>query len=445
MQEDDKPFHDSVLAQLQRSASKLPGQRMIATRIRSGYWKPAAILLGIVGIAAVLIATRKSDAVDVLAAPATYRDLNQQVTTNGTVLPVNEFQARAFWPGIIDKVYVELGDKVKAGQLLVSMKDPFAVSRMTAAKAALEGWRLSEENIRKGGSQSERVDLSGKLEQAQLAQQKASKDLTALKDLQQKGAASDAEVNAAAQKLKSTSATLQNLQEKSTDSYSAADLKNATSHVADAQANVDSAKVQFNNANIASPMAGTVYSIKVVPYDWVPVGTDLIRVADLNQVEIRAYFDEPEIGNLAAGQPVTITWDGKPDRIWHGHIKQAPIAATALGPRSVGECIIAVDDAKEDLLPNTNVIVTVTIRQHDHALTVPRAALHTDGPKNFVFCVVDGRVKRTEVDTGIVNLDRAEITRGLTENSAVVLNALDNSRDLRDGLPISSVQTAPLR
>lgn len=422
---------------------RFAGRRMISTRIRPGYWKLASIVLGVVVIAAILIATRKSDAVDVWAAHAAYSDLSQQVTTNGSVFPVNEFQARAFWPGIIDKVDVELGQKVKPGQLLVSMKDPFAVSRMTAANAALEGWRLSEENIRNGGSQEDRIALRGKLEQAQLAQANAAKDLNVLQQLQQKGAASEAEVNAAAEKLKSANATLQNLKEKSTDSYSAADLRNATSHVADAQANVDSAKVQFNNANIASPMAGTVYSINVVAYDWVPVGTDLIRVADLNEVEIRAYFDEPEIGNLASGQPVSITWDGKPGRTWRGHIKQAPIAATALGPRSVGECIIAVDDAKEDLLPNTNVIVTVTILQHNHVLTVPRAALHTDGPKNFVFCAEDGRVKKTEVDTGIVNLDRAEITRGLTENAVVVLNAVDNNRDLRDGLPISSVQVSP--
>ena len=416
---------------------------MVFVRIRPGLWKLTALFLGVVAIAAVLIATRRGDSVDVWAAHATYSDLNQQVTTNGTVVPVNEFQARAFWPGIIDKVYVELGDKVKPGQLLVSMKDPFAVSRMTAAKAALDGWQLSVENIRKGGSQEDRIDLGGKLKQAQLTQAQAAKSLAALQQLQQKGAASAAEVNAATQKLQAANADLETLKEKKTDPYSASDLRNATSHLADAQANVDSAKVQFNNANITSPMKGTVYSIKVVAYDWVPVGTDLIRVADLNKAEIRAYFDEPEIGKLTAGQPVKIVWDGKPDRVWHGHIKQAPIAATALGPRSVGECIIAVDDAKEDLLPNTNVIVTVTIQQHNHVLAVPRAALHTDGPRNFVFCIADGRVRKTQVDTGIINLDHVEITHGLSENDTVVVNAVDNSRELRDGLPVSSVQLAP--
>jgi HlyD family secretion protein len=377
----------------------------------------------------------------VWTAPVSYQDLKQLVPTNGTVMPTNEFQARAFWPGIIDKVYVELGDKVKPGQMLVSMKDPFANSRMTAANAALQGWQLSVENIRNGGSKGDRIDLHGNLAHAQLTQADAAKSLAALKQLQKRGAASAAEVDAAGQKLQAANATLQTLKEKGTEPYSASDLRNATAHLADAQANVDSARIQFKNANISSPMAGTVYSIKVVAYDWVPVGADLVRVANLNDVEIRAYFDEPEIGKLVAGQPVKIVWDGRPDRTWHGHIKQAPIAAMALGPRSVGECIIGVDDAKEDLLPNTNVMVTVTIQQHLHVLTVPRGALHTDGPENYVYRVVDGRLRRTPVDTSIVNLDRAEITRGLAENDLVALNTADN-RELRDGLPIRTARPA---
>jgi HlyD family secretion protein len=417
---------------------------MIAVSTRTLRWQLPALFAIAIAIAIVIVwgFLRQGDAVDVSTAPATYQDLSLQVTTNGTVLPTSEFQARAFWPGVIDKVYVDLGDKVSPGQLLVSMKDPFAISRMTAANAALQGWRLSVDNIRNGGSQEDRIDLRGNLAHAQLEQAAAAKTLAALQQLQQKGAASEAEVQAAAQKLQAANATVETMDEKTNEPYTAADLRNATAHLADAQANVDSAKVQFNNANISSPMAGTVYSINVVPYDWVPVGTDLIRVADLTHVEIRAYFDEPEIGKLIAGQPVTIQWDGRPGRTWHGHIKQAPIAATALGPRSVGECIIAVDDTKEDLLPNTNVIVTVTIQQHFHALCIPRNALHTEGPRDYVFRVVDGRLAKTAVETGIVNLDRAEITHGLAENDLVALTAAD-SRELRDGMPIRAVRLQP--
>jgi HlyD family secretion protein len=357
------------------------------------------------------------------------------VTTNGSVVPNNEFQARAFWPGIIDKVYVELGDKVKPGQLLVSMRDPFAMSRLATANAVLQGARVGDENIQNGGSQEDVLGMKGNLDQAKLSQAEAQKSFDALRQLAAKGAASSAEVDSAQKKLQAANASLATLQAKSTDRYRPSDRREAQAKLEDAQASLDAAKNQFNNANIHSPMAGTVYSINVVAYDFVPVGADLIRVADLNNVEVKAFFDEPEIGKLAANQPVTIVWDGKPGRTWHGHIKQAPMAAMALGARSVGECIIAVDDANEDLLPNTNVMITVRIAHHVHALTVPRAALHTDGASNYVYRIKDRKLARTVVDVGIINLERAEITRGLTPNDTVVLNALDNRR-LRDGMPV---------
>lgn len=408
---------------------------MTAARVRPIQWRIFALLVGAALLVVAIVISRREDAVAVWTAAPSYNDVDKTVTTNGTVVPTNEFQARAFWPGIIDKVYVELGDKVKPGQLLVSMRDPFAISRLATANAALQGARVGDENIQDGGSQEDLIGIQGNLKQAEITQVDAQKSYEALKQLQAKGAASEAEVESAQKRLQSANASLATLQAKTTKRYRPSDRREAAAKLADAQASLDAAKNQFNNANIHSPMAGTVYSINVVAYDFVPVGADLIRVANLNNVEVKAFFDEPEIGKLVANQPVTIVWDGKPGRTWHGHIKQAPIAARALGVRSVGECIIAVDDAKEDLLPNTNVMVTVTIEHHAHALTVPRGALHTDGATNYVYRIQDGKLARTPVDVGIINLERAEIVRGLAPNDTVVLNALDNRR-LRDGMPV---------
>jgi HlyD family secretion protein len=409
---------------------------MTPARVRPRQWKIPALILAAVAIVAVFLLSRKEDAVEVRFGTASFQDINRLVTTNGTVVPTNEFQARANFPGIVEKVFVELGDKVKPGQMLVTMKDPFAAERISGTDASLQAARVADQNIHQGGSQEDRIALQGDLVHAQLAQAQAAKTLAARKQLQQQGASSQAEVDAAQQQLDAANATLQTLRQRSTGRYSAGDISSAEARVIDAQESVKSAKVQFDNANISSPLAGTVYAIQVSAYDFVPMGADLIRVADLNDTKIRAYFDEPEIGKLMAGQSVTITWDGKPGRVWHGHIKQAPVAAVALGARSVGECTITVDDAKEDLLPNTNVIVTVMIQQHFHVLTVPRGALHTEGSANYVYRVADGRLHRAPVDVGIVNLDRVEVARGLAENDIVALNAID-SRDLADNLPVT--------
>ena len=145
-----------------------------------------------------------------------------------------------------------------------------------------------------------------------------------------------------------------------------------------------------------------------------------------------------EIGKLADGQPVSITWEAKPNLIWHGHVAQAPTTVITYGTRNVGECLITVDDARGDLLPNTNVVVTVTTAQRTNVLSIPREALHTEGG-DFVFRVVNNKLVRTPVQVGLVNLTRAEITGGLTEKDTVVLNALNN-HELSNGLPVKIVE-----
>ena len=192
-------------------------------------------------------------------------------------------------------------------------------------------------------------------------------------------------------------------------------------------------------SNIRSPLSGTVYSIPVSAFDFVPAGEDLLDVADLNRIQVRAYFDEPEIGKLAVGQAVKIVWDAKPNQSWHGHISRAPSTVITYGTRNVGEAIITVDDAHGDLLPNTNVTVTVTTSQRFNVLSVPREALRTEGASDYVFRVIAGKLVRTPVQVGVVNLTRVEITGGLTEKDTVALSATSN-RDLSHGLAVKIVE-----
>jgi HlyD family secretion protein len=260
-----------------------------------------------------------------------------------------------------------------------------------------------------------------------------------LKQLQQKGAASASEVAAAEQRLQAANASLDVLKTRTTQRYGASDIARAQAQVEEAQASVAAAQSAYAVVNIRSPLAGTVYSIPVSTYDFVQAGEDLMDVADLNRIQVRAYFDEPEIGKLAVGQAVKIVWDAKPDLTWHGHINRAPTTVITYGTRNVGEALITVDDAHGDLLPNTNVTVTVTVSQRFNVLSVPREALHTEGTSNFVFRVIDGKLVRTPVQIDVVTLTRVEITGGLTEKDTVALNATSN-RDLSNGLAVKIVE-----
>ena len=400
------------------------------------------LTLGIVLLAAVLaiIGYRafSEGAVEIRAAGVNHQNLSSSISTNGKVEPVEYYQTRASSPGIVEHIYVGVGDKVKAGELLVKMNSADASARLASATSSLRSAEVTAQDVQQNGSQEERIGIAGDLSRAQMQQKQASSDLVALRSLQQKGSASAAEVSAAEQRLASANSTLQGLQQRSTQRYSPADHTRSQAQLADAQAALTAAKAGYANANIRTPLSGTVYSIPISQYDFVPAGEDLMDVADLNRIQVRAYFDEPDIGKLVKGQAVKIVWEAKPNQTWHGHIELAPTTVITYGTRNVGECLITVDDARGDLLPNTNVTVTVTISQRFNVLSIPREALHTDGG-DFVYRVVSGKLVRTPVQIGVTNLTRVEITGGLTEKDTVALSATSN-RDLTAGLAVKIVE-----
>ena len=396
------------------------------------------IFLAVIVLVFIAVRMFTRETVEVRVAPVSRQNLVASVPTNGKVEPIQEFQAHAPGPGVVAKVYVQVGQKVKAGELLLTLKDADATARVATANAALSSAEAAMHNMQQGGSQAERLSLASDMDRAKLQQAQASRNLTALQELEKTGAASAGEVAAARERLQSAASSMENLQLRETHSYSPADQARVRAQLNDAKAAVNAAQSAYASNNVRAPFAGTVYSVPVSAYDFVQAGEDLLDLADLNKIQIRAYFDEPEIGKLAVGQAVKIEWAAKPLQAWHGHISIAPTTVITYGTRNVGECVITVDDARGDLLPNTNVTVTVTTSQRFNVLSVPREALHTDGG-DFVFRVVNGKLVRTPVVVGVVNLTRVEIVSGLTEKDTVALSTTNNS-ELTNGLSVKAIE-----
>ena len=399
-------------------------------------------ILSLLAIVAVIALIRSStrEIVSVRVSPVTHENLVSTVSTNGKVEPVTEFQAHAPAAGVVDDIYVQVGQKVKAGDLLIKLDAGDAAARLAAAKTALLAIQSAAAAIDRGGTQDERIVISGEMTRAQQAQQQASVTLATLKQLQAKGAASVSEVASAQDRLDAAESTLKTASVRNSPArFDGMDRSHSSAQLDDAKVALAAAQTAYDKAVVRAPFPGTVYSIAVNQYDFVPGGEDLLDLADLNKLRITAYFDEPEIGKLAVGQPVKIIWEAKPERIWHGHVEVAPTTIIAYNTRNVGEALITVDDAQEDLLPNTNVTVTVTTRQRFNVLGVPREALHTEGTTNFVFRVINHHLQRTIVQIGAQNLTRVEILSGLSEKDIVALNATSN-RDLANGLEIKSVE-----
>lgn len=401
-------------------------------------WVSAIVLVGIIVIA-IRMLTRER--VEVRVALVTYRTLEKTVSTNGMIRPVEKFPAHAPFSGVIEQIYVHVGDHVNKGTLLVRMDDADAKSRLATAQAGLATATASSHDLQGGGTVEERKRYKSDIATATLEQKQAASKLTVEQRLFQKGAASGAEVANAQQQLDSANLMLKNAEARATSRYGPDDLTTASARVADSRAAVSSAHSNIANVDIRSPISGTVYNIPVSQFDYVPAGDDILDVADLNRLQVRAYFDEPEIGKLERGQPVTIVWDAKPNLIWHGHVLLAPTTILTYGTRNVGVCIITVDDPTSDLIPNTNVTVKVTQMQHEHALSIPREALHTEGNTTFVYRLIENKLKRTTVQLGpVVNLTNAEIVSGLAANDVVVLGPKSSLKELSDGLEVKPTE-----
>ena len=386
-------------------------------------WHIVLLLAALVIIGAAAYSGRGNEIEVQVTSPA-YQNLESQVGTGGTVVPLDEFPARANFAGIVTKINVRLGQKVRAGQLLLTMKDQYALARVENARSTLEAARTSEEDAQNNGSAEDRIAFETDRRKTLEEQQAAATALTTLKQLRQRGSVSDAEVALGEQRLQAASENLHTLDERNQQRYTPTDLQTLKIKVDAARAALAAEQVSYHNAYITSPINGTVYIIPVATYDFVPMGGDLLRVADLTKIQIHADFDEADISKLHAGQSVKINWDGRPDRTWHGHVQHAPLAVTADGPRNIGQCTIAVDDADGDLPADSHVTVMVTIDTHPHALAIPREALHTDGSSRYVYRVVDGKLEKTPVQVGLATLLNAEIISGLTAADVIAVRPL---------------------
>jgi HlyD family secretion protein len=399
-------------------------------------WLAAAIAVGLV-FYLVHLATRTR--VPVRVASVVRSGLKSTISTNGRVEPQRNYEAHAPFPGIVSQLYVHEGDKTPEGKLLLAMDDTDAKAHVATALAALRGAQAAYDSTLKGGTQEERLVLGGDLTTAQTNRDQAQRDLAALQKLQLTGAASANEVAAAQQRLASANDSLKLLQARQTQRYDQGDVARAKSTFDEAQAGYAAASAILNESHVRAPFAGTVYSLPVSRTEYVSPGGMLLQMADLTKMQVRGYLDEPDIGKLKVGQAITIQWDARPNETWHGHVARVPSTIINYGTRNVGEVLVSLDDADGNLLPATNVRITVTVANKENALNIPREALHTEPGQAYVYRVENGVLRRVAVTIGNLNTTQVEIVRGLNEGDVVALGST-NGQPIGNRVPVVPVQ-----
>ena len=395
-----------------------------------------------IAIAVVLLgafASMRKDAVAVRVARVERGNIRSVISTNGKVEPLQSFEAHAPAGTTVRRLLVKEGDRVKKGQLLMQLDDADARAQAARALAQLRAAQSDVSAIERGGSQEEVLTRESQLVKARTERDTAQRNLDALRRLQEKGAASAGEVRDAENALQRADAEMKLIDQKEKGRFSKPEIDKVNAQRSEAQAAYDAAEDTLAKSNIRAPFDGVVYSIPVRQGAYVQPGELLLQEADLSKALIRAFVDEPDVGRLVPGQPIELTWDAVPGRIWLGTITTIPAAVKLRGTRNVGETTIVVDNKDGRLLPNVNVGVTIIATQHDHVLVIPREALHVDEVKPYVYQIVDDELKRRPVETGVSNLTNVEVAGGLPEGATVALSAV-NGWPLRDGLKTKAVQ-----
>jgi len=395
---------------------------------------------GVAVVAVVLLASfaSRDDSVPVTVAAVTRKNIRSVIATNGKIEPVKNFEAHAPIGTTVKRVLVNEGDHVKKGQLLVELDAATARSQAAQAQAQLKSAEADISGLEHGGTQEEVMTLQAQLVKARGDYQTAERNLDALQRLQQSGAASPGEVRAAQNQLDAAAAQVKLMESKQKERYSHPEIARVQAQQSEAQSAYEAAQDILSQLLIRAPFDGEVYSLPVKTGAYVNPGDLVLQEADLSKVLVRAYVDEPDIAKLAPGEPIELTWDAMPGRIWTGEVNSIPATVKLHGARNVGEttCIVSNQDFK--LLPNINVGVTIVTAEHDDVLTVPREALRQEDSSAYVFQIVDNELRRKNVQTSIANLTSVEIANGIPENALVAIGST-NAKPLRDRLPVKVI------
>jgi len=394
---------------------------------------PLAIFAAVAAMAAFVL--HRDDAVPVRTAVVEQGTIRSLVSTNGKIEPISNFEAHAPVSTSVRRVLVKEGDAVKQGELLVVLDDADARAQAARAQTQLRAAQADLSAAERGGTQEEVLSLDAQLVKAGTDRDSAKHNLDALKQLEQQGAASAGEVREAENALARADAQLTFLRQKQTKRYSNAELARVKAQQAEAQAAYDAAEDVLAKSNVRAPFAGIVYSLPVKQGGFVAAGELLLQLADLRKVVVRAFVDEPDVGRLVPGDPMEITWDAVPGRIWRTTVTAIPSTVKLHGSRNVGETTSIVDNKDLKLLPNINVGVTIVAGQHDNVLVVPREAVRMDDSKPYVLLVSGHELKRREVETSLSNLTQVEITHGLAAKDMVAINS-SNGKPIGDGTQV---------
>ena len=305
------------------------------------------------------------------------RDIASSVQATGVIRAKNgaEVKVGARISGKVEKLYANIGDVVKKGQVVARLEQEDLRAKVNEAKMNL---KITEANL----------DL-------------------AQKNLQR----------------------MQNLYAKDFVSKDKVDVAERDFKAAVAQANQIRETIRFNEtqmsyANIYSPISGVIASVTTQQGETVSASSlnvpTFVTIVDLNRLEIYAYVDETDIGKIKPGLEATFTVDSFPDKDFKGKVTAIYPKATIQDNVVYYITVISIENPEGKLKPDMTVNATILLNKRENVLAVPNKSIKREGGKKVVTVLETSKPVQKTVRTGWKDSAYTEIIEGLKEGDKVL-------------------------
>lgn len=391
----------------------------------------------------VMMKGRGSDEMRVTTTEVKERTLVETVIANGKIQPETEVIISSEVSGKILELPFKEGSKVSKGDLLVRINPDLAQAGMDRSEASLNNARANKASTDARALQAE----------AQMRNSQTTMDRN--EQLLKDGAISQAEYEN----------VLANFETAQAEVLAAKESAKASSYmVQSAKASVKEAKDSYSRTTIYAPMDGTISSLSVEEGEQVVgamqmTGTEIMRVANLDVMEVLAEVNESDIVRVMQNDTATIEVDAYLDRKFKGVVTEIANSASNAGMATDQVTNFEVKirilrDSYEDLLkdananlspfrPGMNATVDITTSTTENAISLPIECVTsrtdtTSGPRTSVermmgkteeeneepitcvFVVENGKVVAVPVTTGVQDDQNIEIIEGLETGTVVV-------------------------
>jgi HlyD family secretion protein len=358
------------------------------------------------------------------------------LTTNGRVEPIAWASARAETAGVVRRVMTERGRTTAAGAPLVELNAVALTSEAAAARARVSQAEAELQNLKQGGRSADLAALDANLQTARQELAQAQREYEANRRLQEKNAITGQEVTAARERVDRAQLQIKTLEQRRQALVGTADRSAAEARLREAQASAAGVQQRIATNLVRASIGGVVYEFDLRPGAYVNPGDLIANIGRLDTMRVIVYVDEPDLGRVEVGMPVTITWDAVAGRQWTGTVERKPTQVVPLGTRQVGEVTCVIENPGQELLPGTNVNAEIRSRVVENAVAIPNAAIRREGGRTGVYLLTGGKIEWRDVELGATSVVRAQVVRGLNEGDSI---ALPTDRILRDGMPVTPV------